>query len=47
MTTHLVYVSGMGGLINAYKFLSDDLNGRDHVEDTGVYGKILIWMLGN
>jgi hypothetical protein len=37
----------MGEMRNAYKLMVGNLKGRDHSEDLGVVGKIILeWILG-
>jgi hypothetical protein len=41
------HVARMGEMRNAYKFQLEYLKGRDHFEDLGLDGKIILeWMLG-
>jgi hypothetical protein len=36
------HVARMGNMRNAYKFLLESLTGRDHAEDLGVDGRIVL-----
>jgi hypothetical protein len=41
-----MHVARMGEVRNAYNILSEKLKGRDHTEDLGVDGKIILeWIL--
>jgi hypothetical protein len=41
------HVARVGKMRNAYKTLVANLEGREHSEDLGVYGKIILkWILG-
>jgi len=40
------HVAHMGVMRNPYNILSENLKGRDHSEDPGVYGTMLEWILG-
>jgi hypothetical protein len=45
--TRAVHVARMGKMIMCTKFWSQHLKGRDHLEDSGVDGKIILkWILG-
>jgi hypothetical protein len=41
------YVARTGQIINAYTIFSEILKGRDHLDDVGVDGRIILkWILG-
>jgi hypothetical protein len=41
------HVARIGEMINAYSLLMEHLKGRDHTEDLGVNGRIILdWILG-
>jgi len=41
------HVAHTGEMRNAYKFWSENLKGRDHLEDLSTDGKIILeWILG-
>jgi hypothetical protein len=41
------HVAHMGEMRNAYKIWLENLKGRDHLEDLGVDGRIILeWILG-
>jgi hypothetical protein len=41
------HIACMGGMRNAYKFWLGNLKGRDHAEDLGIDGRIILdWIFG-